>query len=137
MNTNINNNNNGFKTQHLRIADILAADDDEGGEYFVRDLGMECWLPRGVVARWLAAVWRRRRKNKERSVVNVVQPRKTEEEEENQPLRTRGSVDGLEGRPGSSFSPSESEAFLFALLFDYCICGCFIKCFLNKMGFLY
>lgn len=118
MNTNINNNNNGFKNQHLRIADILAADDDEGGEYFVRDLGMECWLPRGVVARWLAAVWRRRRKNKERSVVNVVQPRKTEEEE-NQRLRTRGSVDGLEGRPGSSFSPSESEAFLFALLFDY------------------
>lgn len=110
MNTNINNNNNGFKNQQLRIADILAADDDEGGEYFVRDLGMECWLPRGVVARWLAAVWRRRRKNKERPVVNVVQPRKTEGEE-NQRLRTRGSVDGLEGRPGSSFSPSESEAF--------------------------
>ncbi|KAF3975765.1 hypothetical protein CMV_000991 [Castanea mollissima] len=108
MNTNINNNNNEFKNQHLRIADILAADDVDDGEYFVRDLGMECWSPRRVVARWLAAVWRRRRKNKERSMVNVVPPRKTEEE--NEPLRTRGSVDGFEGRPpGSSLSPSERQ----------------------------
>ncbi|XP_030951251.1 protein POLAR LOCALIZATION DURING ASYMMETRIC DIVISION AND REDISTRIBUTION-like [Quercus lobata] len=107
MNININDNNK-FKNQHLRIADILADDDD--GEYFVRDIGMECWSPRRIVARWLAAVWRR---NKESSIVNVVPPRKTEEEEEeekeNEPLRTRGSVDGLEGHPGSSLSSSERQ----------------------------
>nr|XP_023899741.1 protein POLAR LOCALIZATION DURING ASYMMETRIC DIVISION AND REDISTRIBUTION-like isoform X3 [Quercus suber] len=72
---------------------------------------MECWSPRRIVARWLAAVWRRRR-NKERSIVNVVPPRKTEEEEEeeeNQPLRTKGPVDSLEDRSGSSLSSSERQ----------------------------
>lgn len=136
MNTNINNNNNNeFKNQHLRIADILADDDD--GEYFVRDLGMECWSPRRIVARWLAAVWRRRR-NKESSIVNVVPPRKTEgEKEENEPLRTRGSVDGLEGRPGSSLSSSESEAFylLCFLIIEFVIVSFDVS--LNKMGFLF
>ena len=131
MNININGNNK-FKNQHLRIADILA-DDDDDGEYFVRDLRMECWSPRRIVARWLAAVWRRRRRNKERSIVNVVPPTKMEE---NQPLRTRGSVDGLESRPGSSLSSSESEAFylLCFLIIEFVIVSFDVS--LNKMGFL-
>lgn len=135
MSININGNNK-FKNQHLRIADILADDDEDGGEYFVRDLRMECWSPRRIVARWLAAVWRRRR-NKERSIVNVVPPRKTEEEEENEPLRTRGSIDGLEGRPGSSLSSSESEAFylLCFLIIEFVIVSFDVS--LNKMGFLF
>lgn len=134
MSININGNNK-FKNQHLRIADILADDDEDGGEYFVRDLRMECWSPRRIVARWLAAVWRRRR-NKERTIVNVVPPRKTEEEE-NQPLRTRGSIDGLEGRHGSSLSSSESEAFylLCFLIIEFVIVSFDVS--LNKMGFLF
>ena len=69
--------------------------------------------------------------------MNVVPPTKTEEEEENEPLRTRGSIDGLEGRPGSSLSSSESEAFylLCVLIIEFVIVSFDVS--LNKMGFLF
>jgi hypothetical protein len=88
------------KNQRIRVADILAADEEEEEDCVV-DFGMDwrrrsdgstslqCSSPRRIVARWLAALWRAK-------------------ERRNVAVRARGSMNSLNGGD-SSPSASESE----------------------------
>jgi hypothetical protein len=139
-------NKSNNQHQHIRIADILADDDEEdsvvefgmGARRSDASTSLHCSFPHRIIVKWLAAL---RRRGKERTIFNVVPAQKREEKKEatvfaGGTLHTRRSENGLDGRD-SSLPPSESEdsnsllyffSFVFFTIFLKCdcfICGLF------------
>lgn len=111
-------NKSNNQHQHIRIADILADDDEEdsvvefgmGGRRSDASTSLHCSFPHRIIVKWLAAL---RRRGKERTIFNVVPAQKREEKKEatvfaGGTLHTRRSENGLDGRD-SSLPPSERQ----------------------------